>query len=55
VQAKEIASAALRAIRDPSDALVDRFSVYFSDPCFPEDMKRGFTAIIDAISRGEDQ
>lgn len=55
VQAKEIAGAALRAIRDPSDALVDRFSVYFSDPCFPEDMKRGFTAIIDAISRGEDQ
>ena len=54
-QAQEIARAALRAIRDPSDALVDRCSVYFQDPCFPEDIERGFTAMIEAISKEQDR
>ena len=54
VQAKEIASAALRAIRVPDDAVAYGCWGYFNDPCWWEDVGRGFTAMIDAIEKGQE-
>lgn len=48
-----IARAALKAIRTPSMALIDEGMQHFTDPCWPENAARGFTAMIDAISEGE--
>lgn len=51
-----IARAVLMAVREPSVDMSDAIMQNFADPCWPEDAKQGFAAMIDAIlTDGEEQ
>ena len=52
--AVDIARAVLMAVREFDMEVSESIMQSFADPCWPEDVKLGFTAMIDAIlSEGE--
>lgn len=48
------ARAVLMAVREPSVDMSEAIMQNFADPCWPEDAKQGFTAMIDAILNEKD-
>lgn len=44
----EEAHAAIEAMRDPTEAMVDVGMQEFADPCWPENVRAGFGKMIDA-------